>query len=132
MRSLRVGTTEQLPFPFSLSRIGEGNGNSLRFSCLENPRDGGAWWAAVYGVAQSRTRVKRLSSSSSSRPVRVAHTQTCQQQGLERSESHGRPRSWWEYTAAAAVGESGSFSMSLTTVSLRLPAITLLGIYTTD
>ena len=44
---------------------GEGNGNPLQCSCLENPRDGGAWWAAVYGVAQSRTRLKRLSSSSS-------------------------------------------------------------------
>ena len=51
---------------FSLSCIGEGNGNPLRCSCLENPRDGGAWWAAVYGVAQSWTRLKRLSSSSSS------------------------------------------------------------------
>ena len=49
----------------SLSRIGEGNGNSLQCSCLENPRDSGACWAAVYGVAQSRTRLKRLSSSSS-------------------------------------------------------------------
>ena len=47
----------------SLSRIGEGNGNPLQCSCLENPRDGGAWWAAVSGVAQSRTRLKRLSSS---------------------------------------------------------------------
>ena len=59
-------TTEQLHFHFSLSCIGEGNGNPLQCSCLENPRDGGAWWAAVYGVAQSRTRLKRLSSSSSS------------------------------------------------------------------
>ena len=49
----------------SLSCIGEGNGNPLQCSCLENPRDGGAWWAAIYGVAQSRTRWKRLSSSSS-------------------------------------------------------------------
>ena len=49
----------------SLSCIGEGNGNSLQCSCLENPRDGGAWWAAIYGVAQSRTRLKRLGSSSS-------------------------------------------------------------------
>ena len=48
----------------SLLSIGEGNGNPLQCSCLENPRDGGAWWAAVYGVAQSRTRLKRLSSSS--------------------------------------------------------------------
>ena len=58
-------TTERLPFRFSLSCIGEGNGNPLQCSCLENPRDGGAWWASVYGVAQSRTRLKRLSSSSS-------------------------------------------------------------------
>ena len=58
--------TERLPFHFSLSHIGEGNGNPFQCSCLENPRDGGAWWAAVYGVAQSRTRLKRLSSSSSS------------------------------------------------------------------
>ena len=58
--------TEQLPFHFSLSCIGEGNGNPLQCSCLENPRDGGAWWAAVYGVAQSQTQLKRLSSSSSS------------------------------------------------------------------
>ena len=57
--------TEQLHFHFSLSCIGEGNGNPLQYSCLENPRDGRAWWAAIYGVAQSRTRLKRLSSSSS-------------------------------------------------------------------
>ena len=58
-------TTERLHFHFSLSCIGEGNGNPLQCSCLENPRDGGAWWAAVYGVTQSRTRLKQLSSSSS-------------------------------------------------------------------
>ena len=58
--------TERLHFHFSLSRIGEGNGNPLQCSCLENPRDGGALWATVYGVTQSRTRLKRLSSSSSS------------------------------------------------------------------
>ena len=57
-------TTEWLHFHFSLSCIGEGNGNPLQCSCLENPRDGGAQWAAVYGVAQSQTQVKRLSSSS--------------------------------------------------------------------
>ena len=51
-------TTERLHFHFSLSCIGEGNGNPLQCSCLENPRDGGAWWAAIYGVAQSRTRLK--------------------------------------------------------------------------
>ena len=58
-------TTEWLHFHFSLSCTGEGNGNPLPCSCLENPRDGGAWWAAIYGVAQSRTRLKQLSSSSS-------------------------------------------------------------------
>ena len=66
MGSLESDTTEWLHFHFSLSCIGEGNGNSLQCSCRENPRDGGAWWAAVYGVAQSRTRLKRLSSSNSS------------------------------------------------------------------
>ena len=58
--------TERLHFHFSHSPIGEGNGNPLQCSCLENPRDGEPWWAAIYGVAQSRTRLKRLSSSSSS------------------------------------------------------------------
>ena len=66
MGSLRVGHD----WVTSLSRIGEGNGNPLQCSCLENPRDGGAWWAAVYGVAQSGTRLKRLSSSS--RSIHVA------------------------------------------------------------
>ena len=60
-------TTERLHFHFSLSCIGEGNGNPLQCSCLENPRDGGAWWAAVYGVTQSWTLLKLFSSSSSSR-----------------------------------------------------------------
>ena len=55
---------EWLHFHFSLSCIGEGNGNPLQCSCLENPRDRGAWWAAVYGVTQSRMRLKWLSSSS--------------------------------------------------------------------
>ena len=58
--------TERLHFDFSLSCIGEWNGTPLQCSCLENPRDGGAWWAAVYGVAQSQTWLKWLSSSSSS------------------------------------------------------------------
>ena len=57
-------TTEQLHFHFSLSCTGEGNGNPLQCSCWENPRDGGAWWAAVYGVTQSQTRLMLLSSSS--------------------------------------------------------------------
>ena len=71
MRSLRVWHDWATSFHFSLSCIGEGNGNPLQCSCLENPRDGGAWWAAVYGVAQSRTRLKRVSSSSSSSSKQV-------------------------------------------------------------
>ena len=58
MGSLESDTTEQLPFHFSLSCIGEVNGNSLQCSCLENPRDGRAWWAAIYGVTQSWTQLK--------------------------------------------------------------------------
>ena len=57
-------TTERLHFHFSLSCIGEGNGNPLHCSCLENPRDRGAWWAHIYGVTQNRTWLKRLSNSS--------------------------------------------------------------------
>ena len=66
MGSLESDTTERLHFHFSLSCIGEGNGNLLQCSCLENPRDGETWWAAIYGVAQSWTWLQRLSSSSSS------------------------------------------------------------------
>ena len=58
-----LDTAERLHFHFSLSCIGEGNGNPLQYSCLENPRDGGAWWAAIYGVTQSRTWLKWFSSS---------------------------------------------------------------------
>ena len=63
MGSLRVGQTERLHFHFSLACIGEGNGNPLQWSCLEKPGDGGAWWAAVYRVAQSQTRLTQLSSN---------------------------------------------------------------------
>ena len=73
---LRVRPAERLPVQFSLSCIGEGSGNPLQCSCLENPGDGGAWWAAVHGVAQSRTGLKRLSSSSSS-------SRACRGQGNE-------------------------------------------------
>ena len=77
MGSLLVGHA----WASSLSRIGEGNGNPLQCSCLENPRDGGAWWAAVYGVAQSRTRLKRLSSGSGSekqnQQQNVCNSDTC-------------------------------------------------------
>ena len=74
--------TEWLHFHFSLSCIGEGNGNPLQCSCLENPRDGGAWWAALYGVAQSQTRLKWLSSSMAAFMIQqlswVAATETTQ------------------------------------------------------
>ena len=63
MGSLESDTTEQLPFHFSLSCIGEGNSNPLQCSCLENPRDGGAWWAAVCGVAQSWTWLSNLAAA---------------------------------------------------------------------
>ena len=64
-----LDTTEQLHFHFSLSSIGEGNGNPLQCSFQENSKDRGAWWAAIYGVAQSRTQLKWLSSSSSSSSI---------------------------------------------------------------
>ena len=60
-----MGSLESVTTSLSLSRLGEGNGNPLQCSCLENPRDGEVWWAAVYGVEKSRTRLKQLSSSSS-------------------------------------------------------------------
>ena len=66
LKSMGSLTTKQLHFHFSLACIEEGNGYPLQGSCLENPRDQGAWWAAVYGVAQSETQLKRLSSSSNS------------------------------------------------------------------
>ena len=69
-------TTGRLHFYFSLSCIGEGNGNPLQSSCLENPRDGGAWWAAIYGVTQSWTRLKRLSSSSSNKVLQTGWFKT--------------------------------------------------------
>ena len=71
MGSLESDTTKRLHFHFSLSCIGGGNSNPPQCSCLENPRDGGAWWAAISGVTQSETRLKRLSSSSSSRGNRI-------------------------------------------------------------
>ena len=64
MGSLESDTTQRLHFHFSLSYIGEGNGNPLQCSCLENPRDGGPWWAAVSGVTQSRTLLMQLTNKS--------------------------------------------------------------------
>ena len=69
-------TTERLHFPFSVSCIGEGNGNPLQCAFLENPRDRGAWWAAVSGVTQSQTRLKWRSSSSSSNPAQGLREET--------------------------------------------------------
>ena len=91
-------TTERLHCHFSLSCFGEGNGNPLQCSYLETPRDGGAWWAAVYGVAQSWTRLKWLSSSSSSslvnclasRQVTLAHWNEVQRTSVELPHN-------WEY-----------------------------------
>ena len=72
-------TTERLHFHFSLSCIGEGNGNPLQCSCLENLKDRGTWWAAGYGVAQSRTQLKRLSSSSSRELIIFLEHRLCSQ-----------------------------------------------------
>ena len=76
MGSLRVRHDQRLYFHFSLPCIGEGNGNPLQCSCLENPRDGEAWWEAIYGVTQSWTRLKWLSSSSSSYPFHTSSPMT--------------------------------------------------------
>ena len=96
------GMTEWLHFHFWLSCIGEGNGNPLQYSCLENPRDGGAWWAAVYGVAQSGTWLKRLSSSTSSdyiwrrqwHPTSVLLPGESQGQGAWWAAIYGVAQSW--------------------------------------
>ena len=79
--------TERFHLYFSLSHVGEGNGNPLQCSCLENPRDGGDWWAAIYGVAQSRTRLKRLSCSSS----RLKHLRQTDLRMKDTSHGTGAP-----------------------------------------
>ena len=95
-------TTERLHFHFSLSCIGEGNGNPLQCSCLENPRDRGAWWAAIYGAAQSRTRLKQLSSSSSSEEADLENRLT-DTGGLGKGES-GMERYTLSHVNRAPVG----------------------------
>ena len=79
-------TTERLHFHFSLSCIGEGYGNPLQCSCLENPRDGGTWWAAIYGVAQSQTQLKQLSSKWSEQTIQICWGRAAQaeEQQLQR------------------------------------------------
>ena len=79
-----LDTTERLHFHFSLCRFGEGNGNPLQCSCLENPRDSGAWWAAIYGVTQSRTRLNRLSSSSICGNYMGPHVQRIKEVSMKR------------------------------------------------
>ena len=92
MGSMRVGHNWVTSVYFSLSCIGEGNGNPLQCSCLENPRDRGAWWAAVYGVSQSRTRLKRLSSSSGrSGPTDDLNVEISSQKLSNNSQHNGRP-----------------------------------------
>ena len=87
-------TTERLHFHFSLSCTGEGNGNPLQCSCLENPRDGAAWWAAVYEVTQSWTRLKQLSSSSSMRRADSLE-KTLMLGGIGGRRRRGRQRMRW-------------------------------------
>ena len=88
-------TTERLYVHFSLSCTGEGNGNPLQCSCLENPRDGGAWWAAMYGVAQSRTRLKWLSSSSSSKCGIIIKVRNQGEMSRKRRTSSMIHKFWW-------------------------------------
>ena len=85
-----LDTTEWFHFHFSLSCIGEGNGNPLQCSCLENPRDGGAWWAAIYGVTQSGTRLKWLSSSSSCMYMLSLHHCTHREADSHCTETRGQ------------------------------------------
>ena len=102
-------TTERLHFHFSPSCIGEGNGNPLQCSCLENPRDGGAWWAAVYGVAQSQTRLNRLSSRSSRSvlfdflwPHGLQHARPPCPSPTPRVHSNSCSVSWWCHPTISA------------------------------
>ena len=103
-------TTERLHFHFSLSCIGEGNGNPLQCPCLENPRNGGAWWAAVYGVAQSRTRLKWLSSSSSMVKWRKPQKQNARPSVNQKSIQKGRNQDWFSFSRTNNPGNWGGLS----------------------
>ena len=94
MGSLGVGHDWATSLPFSLSCIGEGNGNPLQCSCLESPRDGGTWWAAIYGVAQSRTRLKRLSSSSSRKINDLSKSNGANNKSNQQGQGK-MVRNWW-------------------------------------
>ena len=108
------GVTEQFHFHFSLSCTGEGNGNPLQCSCLENRRDGRTWWAAVYGVAQSQTRLKQLSSSSSrhSSPWTVQYFWGIQHPGVQ----EGMP---WDAGGGGVLQSKFSYSSKPKNVSQR-------------
>ena len=105
--------TERLHFDFSSSCVGEGNGNPLQCSCLENPRDGGAWWTAVYGVAQSQTRLKRLSSSSSSPHARECWKASTGSHNCEAVSSGSLPGKQAQRAAAEPYFQVGLVSSSL-------------------
>ena len=98
--SLRVGHDWETSLSLFLPCLGEGNGNPLQCSCLENPRDGGAWWAAVCGVTQSRTRLKQLSSSSSSSSSSSLKSETCTYHMIQQSYSLEFTQMSWELTSA--------------------------------
>ena len=105
MGSLRVG--HNWATSLSLSCIGEGNGNPLQCSCLENPRDVRAWWAAVYGVAQSRTWLNRLSSSSSSmEKLRVLLWQLVQKLIRQEVKNYALSSNIWGFPGGASGEES--------------------------
>ena len=100
--------TEWLHFHFSLLCIGGGNGNPLQCSCLENPRDGGTWWAAIYGIEQSWTRLQWLSSNSSSfykviffyfsdKKIRINRNEISNILSLQPIESSLVPYLWWQW-----------------------------------
>ena len=91
-------TTERLHFHFSLSRIGEGNGNPLQCSRLENPSEGGAWRAAIYRVAQSRTRLKQLSSSSRGLFKKIRDTKGTFHAKMDTIKDRNIKKRWQEYT----------------------------------
>ena len=106
----------------SLSRIGEGNGNPLQYSCLENPRDRGAWWAAIHGLAQSQTRLKQLSSSS----IALRQVQSPGPAKAPWGDDHGDPvkdallpvMATWQWFKPLQVSGSGAVLPTLPLVTL--------------
>ena len=103
--SLESDTTERLHFHFPLSCTGEGNGNPLQCSCLENPRDGEAWWAAIYGVVQSQTRLKQLRSRNLFKKIRDTKGTFHAKMGsikdrncMDLTEAEDIKKRWQEYT----------------------------------